>query len=64
MNLLATTLACATCSVDRGDSINAATSGAIGLMLVILAVVFGVLYKVARYLARCEKAALQAADQG
>ena len=41
MNSLFTLLACPTCRVDPGSTINQATNGAIFVMLGIMAVVFG-----------------------
>lgn len=41
MNILFPLLACPTCRVDPGSTINQATNGAIFVMLGIMAVVFG-----------------------
>lgn len=54
-------LACVTCSADRGDAVNAASSGAILFMLVVLIGVFGGVFQFMRYLSNCEKRLLEKA---
>lgn len=48
-------IACVTCSADRGGAVNAASSGAILFMLVVLVGVFGGVFQFMRYLSKCEK---------
>lgn len=51
-------LACATCMSSRGEATTEAAGMAILLMLIILAGVFGGVFKFMRYLSRCERKAL------
>ena len=51
-------LACATCMSTRGEATTEAAGMAILLMLIILAGVFGGIFKFMRYLSRCERKAV------
>ncbi|MCS5611708.1 MAG: hypothetical protein NZ961_14920 [Candidatus Poribacteria bacterium] len=51
-------LACATCMSSRGEATTEAAGMAILLMLIILAGVFGGVFKFMRYLSRCERKAV------
>ncbi|NRB44115.1 MAG: hypothetical protein HRU47_04825 [Verrucomicrobiales bacterium] len=51
-------LACATCMSSRGEATTEAAGMAILLMLIILAGVFGGIFKFMRYLSRCERKAV------
>ena len=51
-------IACVTCMSDRGEAANAASTGAVAFMLVLLLAVFGGVFKFIRYLSRCERAAI------
>ena len=51
-------LACATCMSSRGEAATEAAGMAILLMLIILAGVFGGVFKFMRYLSRCERKAV------
>jgi len=52
-------LACATCMSSRGEATTEAAGMAILLMLIILAGVFGGIFKFMRYLSRCERKAVE-----
>ena len=52
-------LACATCMSSRGEATTEAAGMAILLMLIILAGVFGGVFKFMRYLSRCERKAVE-----
>ncbi len=52
---VATLLACATCTADRGSATNIASTAAIGFMLLLLVVVLGGIIRFMRYLSRCER---------
>lgn len=59
MNILTfSILACATCMSSRGEATTEAAGMAILLMLIILAGVFGGIFKFMRYLSRCERKAV------
>ena len=57
-------LSCATCMSGRGEASADASGGAIIFMLAILVLVFGGVFQFMRYLHRCEKNALAAAQRG
>ena len=60
MNILTSSiLACATCMSSRGEATTEAAGMAILLMLIILAGVFGGIFKFMRYLSRCERKAVE-----
>ena len=56
-------LACVTCMGDRGAATNAATSGAVIFMLVVLGGVFFGVFRFIRFLSRCEREAIERSRQ-